>query len=79
MSLGATIVRLLRAVATGVSVAIGVAIVYAIVDLYLAGHSIAVPHIRGHPLHQWLADIVVIVAPLGAAAFTFWRGRPRSP
>ncbi len=76
MSTGSVIVRLLRAVGAGVTAAIAIAIIYAIVDLYLSGHSVAVPVIRGRPLHHWLANILVFVVPLGVAAYVFWREHP---
>lgn len=73
MSAGSVIIRLLHAVGAGVTAAFAIAIVYAIVDLYLSGHSIAVPVIGGQPLHHLLASILVFVVPLGVAAYVFWR------
>jgi hypothetical protein len=74
--LGSFLVRALRAVGAGAATAVGIAIVYAIVNLYLSGHSIPVPLVRGRPLHEWLGNGLVIVLPLAVAAYVFWRERP---
>ncbi len=77
--LGSLLVRLLRAVGAGLTAAVAVAITFAIIDLYLTGHSIAVPLVRGRPLHTWLGDVLVVVVPLGVAAFVFWSEGPKPP
>jgi hypothetical protein len=75
MSAGSVIVRLLHAAVAGVTAAFAIAIIYAIVGLYLSGHSIAVSVIGGRPLHRLVATILVFVVPLGVAAYVFWRER----
>ena len=75
MSAGSIILRILRAAGAGVATAVGIAIVYAIVNLYLSGHSITtVPLVRGRPLHEWLGNVLVIIVPVVVAAYVFWKG-----
>ena len=74
MSAGSIIIRILRAGGAGVATAVGIAILYAIVNLYLTGHSIAVPLVRGRPLHEWLGNLLVIIVPVAVAAYVFWKG-----
>lgn len=74
MSFGPVIFRALRAAGAGVASAVGIAIVYAIVNLYVAGHSISVPLVRGRPLHEWLGNVLVIIVPVAVAAYVFWKG-----
>jgi hypothetical protein len=66
--------RFLNAAGAGVSAAITIAIGYAVVDLYLAGHSVAVPIVAGRPLHALAAELLVFVVPLATAAIVFSRG-----
>jgi len=56
-----------------------VAIVWAIADLYVSGHSIAVPLVRGRPLHRWATEILFFVVPLVVAGYVFWKERPPAP
>jgi hypothetical protein len=79
MSVAALIVRLVRAVGSGLGAAIVIAVVYAIVDLYLSGHSVAVPLVRGRPLHRFVAEVLLFLVPVVVAAFVFWRDRPPAP
>jgi hypothetical protein len=74
MSVGSILIRVLRAAGAGVLTAIGIAIAYAIVNLYLTGHSISVPLVGGRPLHEWLGNVLVIIVPVAVAAYVFWRG-----
>lgn len=68
--------RLVVAVGAGFGAAVAMAVVYAIVDLYLAGHSIPVPTVLGRPLHAALAQVLVVVVPLAVAVIVFWSRRP---
>lgn len=70
------LLRLVTAVGAGLGGAVAVAIVYAIVDLYLAGHNISVPAVGGRPLHAALAQVLVVVVPLAVTAIVFWSRRP---
>lgn len=67
--------RLAGALGAGLGTALAVAMVYAIVDLYLAGHSIQVPVVLGRPLHRLVAEILVFVGPVAVAAMVFWSER----
>lgn len=69
------VVRVARAAGAGLGAAVAVAIVYAIVDLYLSGHSVPVPVVWGRPLHRFVAEILLFVAPLAAAVVVFWSDR----
>jgi len=73
------VVRLVRAaVAAGVAM-MAVAILWAIADLYVSGHSIAVPVILGRPLHRLVANVLLVVAPVAAAVLSFLRHRLPDP
>jgi hypothetical protein len=69
------VVRVVRAAGAGLGTAVAVAIVYAIVDLYLSGHSVAVPEVRGRPLHRFVAEVLLFVGPLAVAVVVFWADR----
>ena len=76
MNLGAVLLRLLRAAGAGLTAAVIIAIGYAILDLYLSGHSIAVPTVRGRPLHGFVGNLLLLAVPVAVAVFVFWRDRP---
>jgi hypothetical protein len=49
------------------------------VDLYLSGHSVLVPAVRGRPLHRFVAEVLLCLVPVAVAGLVFRRDRPPVP
>ena len=67
------IVRLLRAGLAGVGTAVVVVLVYAVVDLYMAGHGKGWTPERGNPWYYHLFTVLMLAAAAIAAVATFRR------